>query len=53
MALKGDNMLKAPTRLTAREIFARNVRQYRRWKESSQEALALVAGLSRAYIGEM
>lgn len=42
--------LKPPT---AREIFARNVRRYRHWREISQEALALEAGLSRTYIGEV
>jgi len=46
-------MAKASKTLSAREIFARNVRRYRRWKEISQEALALNAGLSRTYIGEI
>ncbi len=54
-ALKGMlfGMAKAPNTPSAREIFARNVRRYRRWKEISQEALALNAGVSRAYIGEI
>lgn len=46
-------MEKALKTLSAREIFARNVRRCRRWKEVSQEALALNAGLSRTYIGEI
>lgn len=46
-------MAKAPKTPTARETFATNVRRYRRWKEISQEALALNAGLSRTYIGEI
>lgn len=36
-----------------RFIFARNMRKIRRWKEISQEALALNAGVSRTYIGEI
>ena len=46
-------MTKKSNQLTARTIFARNIRRYRRWKEISQEALALDAGLSRTYIGEI
>lgn len=34
-------------------IFARNLRQVRRLKEISQEALALQAGLSRTYVSEV
>lgn len=36
-----------------RFIFARNMRKIRRWKEISQEALALNANVSRTYIGEI
>ena len=44
---------KASSKLTARQVFARNVRLHRRFREISQEALALDAGLSRTYIGEI
>ncbi|MCW3481050.1 helix-turn-helix transcriptional regulator [Neisseriaceae bacterium JH1-16] len=40
-------------RSTAGWIFARNLRQARRLKEISQEALALQAGLSRTYVSEV
>lgn len=46
-------MTKANKVLSAREIFARNVRRVRRWRELSQESLALEAGLSRPYLGEI
>lgn len=46
-------MAKSIKQLSAREVFARNVRRVRRWKEMSQEALALEAGLSRPYLGEI
>jgi transcriptional regulator with XRE-family HTH domain len=46
-------MAKANKILNAREIFARNVRRVRRWKEISQESLALEAGLSRPYVGQI
>jgi transcriptional regulator with XRE-family HTH domain len=46
-------MAKATKTLTAREVFARNVRRVRRWKEISQESLALEADLSRPYIGQI
>lgn len=36
-----------------RLVFAKNMRKVRRWKEISQEALALNAGVSRTYIGEI
>ncbi|SFN24943.1 Helix-turn-helix [Nitrosospira briensis] len=36
--------------LTARQIFARNVRRYRRINDISQEQLALMAGMSRSYV---
>ena len=37
-------------RLTARQIFARNLRRYRRMRDISQEELALQAEMSRSYI---
>ena len=40
-------------KLTAREVFARNVRRARRWKDISQEELADRAGLNRNYVGEV
>lgn len=46
-------MGKASKPLSAREIFARNLRQKRRLQDISQEALALQAGLSRTYISEV
>jgi transcriptional regulator with XRE-family HTH domain len=46
-------MSKANKVPSAREVFARNVRRVRRWREISQESLALEAGLSRAYLGEV
>lgn len=46
-------MGKASKPLSAREIFAKNLRQKRRLKDISQEALALQAGLSRTYISEV
>ena len=46
-------MAKATKTLSPREVFARNVRRVRRWKEISQESLALEAGLSRPYIGQV
>jgi len=39
--------------MSAREVFARNLRQTRRLKDLSQEALALQAGLSRTYLSEV
>lgn len=46
--------MKKPTQktppLTARQIFARNVRRYRRIHDISQEQLALMAGMSRSYV---
>lgn len=36
-----------------RYIFAKNMRRIRRWKDISQEALALNANVSRTYIGEI
>ena len=49
-------MLETPTRtspgerLTARQIFARNLRRYRRVIDMSQEELAFKAGMSRSYV---
>jgi transcriptional regulator with XRE-family HTH domain len=43
-------MKKSPPKLTARLVFARNLRQVRRLKDLSQEALALNADLSRTYV---
>lgn len=47
------HMEKASKPHSARVIFARNLRQVRRLKEISQEALALQAGLSRTYVSEV
>lgn len=46
-------MGKASKPMSAREVFARNLRQSRRLKDISQEALALQAGLSRTYLSEV
>ena len=46
-------MGKASKPLSARDVFARNLRQSRRLKDLSQEALALQAGLSRTYVSEV
>lgn len=40
-------------KLSAREVFARNLRLARRLKDLSQEALGLEAGLSRAYVSSV
>ncbi len=40
-------------KLTARTIFAKNMRTVRRIKDISQEHLAFDAGISRAYIGDI
>ena len=42
--------MKKPTTLSARQVFARNLRRYRRVRDVSQEELALEAGLSRSYV---
>lgn len=42
--------MKKSLNLTARQIFARNLRRYRRMREISQEELALQAGMSRSYV---
>jgi transcriptional regulator with XRE-family HTH domain len=39
--------------LTAREVFARNVRRVRRLKDISQESLALDLGMSRPYLSSV
>lgn len=46
-------MGKASKSLSAREVFARNLRLARRLKDISQEELALRAGLSRPYVGSV
>lgn len=47
--MKNDNQNIHPIRYT----FAKNVRKIRRLKDISQEALALEADLSRAYISDV
>lgn len=42
--------MKKPLPLTARQVFARNLRRYRRIRDISQEELALQAGMSRSYV---
>jgi transcriptional regulator with XRE-family HTH domain len=42
--------MKKPRPPTARQIFARNLRRYRRIRDISQEELALQAGMSRSYV---
>lgn len=39
--------------LTAREVFARNLRRARRLQDLTQEALALEAGMPRAYVSRV
>ena len=46
-------MRKQPVELTAREVFALNLRALRRAKEISQEALADAAELSRTYVSSV
>lgn len=46
--------MKKPNQpLSAREVFARNLRRARRLKEMPQEELALRANLSRSYVSEV
>ncbi|WP_083292728.1 helix-turn-helix transcriptional regulator [Janthinobacterium sp. HH104] len=46
--------MKKPNQpLSAREVFARNLRRARRLKEMAQEELALRANLSRSYVSEV
>jgi transcriptional regulator with XRE-family HTH domain len=46
-------MKKGPKTLSAREVFARNLRRARRLKDLSQEDVALEAGLNRAYVSSV
>ena len=46
-------MRKASKTLSAREVFARNVRRARRLKDLSQESLALELGMSRPYLSSV
>lgn len=46
-------MRKASKPLSAREVFARNLRRARRLKEISQESLALELGMSRPYLSSV
>lgn len=46
-------MRKASKTLSAREVFARNLRRARRFKDFTQEQLALEAGLARTYVGNI
>ncbi len=46
-------MGKATKELTAREVFARNLRRARRMKDLSQEELGMQAGVSRAYVSSV
>ena len=39
--------------LTARDVFARNLRRVRRAREMSQESLGLDAGITRPYISSV
>ena len=47
------HMRKASKTLTAREVFARNVRRARRLKDISQERLALDLGMRRPYLSSV
>ena len=42
--------MKKTLPLTARQVFARNLRMSRRIRDISQEQLALSAGMSRSYV---
>ncbi len=46
-------MPKKPPVPTARETFARNLRRARRLRDVTQEALALEAGMPRAYVSRV
>lgn len=46
-------MKKPKQVLSAREVFGRNLRRFRRLKDVSQEELALRADLSRTYVSEV
>lgn len=43
-------MAKAPKTLSAREVFARNLRRARQLRGMSQEELGFAAGVSRNYV---
>lgn len=45
--------MKNAKKPTPRNIFANNLRSYRRIQDISQEALALKAGMSRSYLSEV
>ncbi|WP_326929498.1 helix-turn-helix domain-containing protein [Burkholderia sp. ABCPW 111] len=50
----GDPLpMRKPPELTARDLFASNLRALRRAKEISQEELAHSAGLSRTYVSSV
>jgi transcriptional regulator with XRE-family HTH domain len=53
IAMDALRMGKASKPLSARQVFARNLRGARRVKDISQEELALRAGLSRPYVGSV
>lgn len=42
-----------PTALSARAVFAKNLRKVRRLADMSQEELALSCGMSRTYVSEI
>lgn len=46
-------IMKTALKLSPRNIFAKNLRSYRRMQDISQEALALKAGMSRSYLSEV
>lgn len=46
-------MSKTKPPLTARQVFARNLRRARRLKDVTQEALALDAGVPRPYLSSV
>lgn len=43
----------ASKKLSARDVFARNLRRVRRAREMSQEALGLEAGITRPYVSSV
>jgi transcriptional regulator with XRE-family HTH domain len=46
-------MPRTKSQITAREVFARNLRRARRLKDLTQEGLALDAGVPRAYLSRV